>query len=171
MRWWHWFPVAGVGWVLERRAERTLERLTELTAPTAATIRDGETKTIAAVELVVGDVVMLQEGDVIPADGNICEATQLLVDEASLTGESLPIDKTQEDAESDSRSVWAGTTVLAGRATVEITATGPRTRYGKIGTLLATTAQPSTPLQRALSRLVAVLASAAAVFCRGSDGS
>ncbi len=90
-------PVAGVGWVLERRAERTLERLSELTAPTAATLRDGELKTIGAVDLVVGDVVVLQEGDVVPADANICEATQLLVDEASLTGESLPIDKTQED--------------------------------------------------------------------------
>ena len=161
-------PVAGVGWVLERRAERTLERLSELTAPTASTIRDGEVKTIGAVDLVVGDVVVLQEGDVIPADANICEATQLLVDEASLTGESLPIDKTKEDADkpdSDSGSVWAGTTVLTGRATVEITSTGPRTRYGKIGTLLATTTNPATPLQQALSRLVAVLAGAAAVFC------
>ena len=159
-------PVAGVGWVLERRAEKTLERLAELTAPTANTIRDGETRTIGTIDLVVGDVVVLQEGDVIPADGKICAATQLLVDEASLTGESLPVDKNEPTADDPEREiVWAGTTVLAGRAIIEITATGARTRYGKIGTLLAETTNPTTPLQRALSRLVALLAVAAAVFC------
>ncbi len=159
-------PVAGVGWLLERRAERTLDRLADLTAPTAAAMRDGQVVTIASADLVVGDVVTIQEGDIIPADGRVFESTQLLVDEASLTGESLPIEKSGRSV-GDDIVVWAGTIVLAGQAMVEVTATGPRTRYGQIGTLLAAAKKPSTPLQRALSRLVGVLAVAAAVFCVG----
>ena len=86
-------PVAGVGWILERRAERTLERLTDLTAPTALTIRQDRPREIGADELVVGDIVLLREGDVIPADGCLQAASEVLVDESSLTGESLPVRK------------------------------------------------------------------------------
>jgi Ca2+-transporting ATPase len=156
-------PIALVGWVLEARAERTLEQLRRLTAPTATVRRDGVETEVATEELVVGDVVRVHEGDVIPADGEVLELTQLLVDEAALTGESLPVSKAIGDDEL--ARVWAGTTVLSGRAVVRLVATGASTRYGRIGTLVAGIRQPSTPLQRALIRLVRALAVVAAVFC------
>jgi Ca2+-transporting ATPase len=154
-------PIATVGWLLEARAERTLERLRQLTSPTATVWRDGRRQDIDALDVVVGDLLWVQEGDVVPADGIAVDLTQLTMDESALTGESLPATKdTEHDAE-----VWAGTTVLAGRAAVEVAATGPRTRYGQIGALLATGRSPATPLQRALARLVGWLAVLAAVFC------
>jgi len=152
-------PIAAVGWLLESRAERTLDRLRKLTAPTATVWRDGVAWTIPAEELVVGDVIDLEEGDVVPADAEVLALTQLMVDESSLTGESLPVSKTERS------SVYAGTTVLSGRATVRVTATGSVTRYGAIGALVAAARPPSTPLQRALASLVRALAGLAAAFC------
>jgi P-type Ca2+ transporter type 2C len=152
-------PVAAVGWLLEARAERTLEKLRQLTAPSAAVLRDGVEARISADELVVGDVVFLREGDIVPADGRVLELTQLATDESSLTGESLPVQKSARDL------AFAGTTVVSGRATVEVTATGPRTRHGEIGILLAGVAEHTTPLQVALGRLVKWLSVVAAVLC------
>ena len=157
-------PVAAVGWLLEARAERTLEQLRRLTAPTATVWRDRHHTVVATEELVVGDVVWLHEGDVAPADADLVESTQLLIDESTLTGESLPVAKAV-GAAGDETMVWAGTTVLAGRAVVRLTATGASTRYGRIGTLVASVRQPATPLQRGLGRLVRVLAVVAAAFC------
>jgi Ca2+-transporting ATPase len=155
-------PVAAIGWLLQGRAERALRRLRELTAPTATVWRDGEHRIVPAEGLVVGDVCWLHEGDVIPADARVIDSTQLSVDESALTGESMPVSKTLSDGDS---GVWAGTTVVAGRAIVEIQATGPRTRYGRIGALLAASRAPKTPLQLAMGRLVAVLLAVAGVFC------
>ncbi len=157
-------PIAGVGWVLEARSERTLEKLRQLIAPTAMVLRDGDLATVATRDLVVGDVVALHEGDIVPADGTLLDLTQFLVDESTLTGESLPASKSVRGA-SDEQCTWAGTTVLAGRALALITATGPRTRYGEIGTLVAGVRSPATPLQRALGRLVKLLSVVAAVVC------
>jgi Ca2+-transporting ATPase len=114
--------------------------------------------------LVVGDLVRVHEGDVVPADADLVELTQLLVDESALTGESLPASK-QTGTVGDESTVWAGTTVLSGRALARISATGPVTRYGRIGTLVAAARSPLTPLQRSLARLVRALAVVAAVFC------
>jgi P-type Ca2+ transporter type 2C len=167
-------PIAGVGWVLEARAERTLAQLRRLTAPTAMVERDGTTITVPTEELVVGDLVWLHEGDIVPADADLLVLTQLLVDESALTGESLPMAKTAVDAPLDASAaassmpectVSAGTTVLTGRAIARVVRTGSRTRYGEIGTLVAATRSPRTPLQRALARLVIVLSIAAFVFC------
>jgi len=158
-------PIAGVGWLLESRAERTLEQLRKMTAPTARALRDGAECDVPTEELVVGDAVWLQEGDVVPADGRVRELTQLLVDESTLTGESLPVSKDAASDDVHDSGVWAGTTVLSGRALVEITVTGAATRYGHIGALVAAVRQPPTPLQRGLSRLVRSLAVVAAVFC------
>jgi Ca2+-transporting ATPase len=155
-------PIAAVGWLLEARAERTLARLRRLTAPTATVVRDGAAIDIPAQDIVVGDRVGLKEGDIVPADAMVLDATQLLLDESSLTGESLPVDKTGADGD---RAVWAGTTVVSGRAVIEVTRTGAATRYGGIGALVADARQPSTPLQHALVRLVRALAVVAAVFC------
>jgi Ca2+-transporting ATPase len=161
-------PVVAVGWLLESRAERTLDRLRRLTAPSATVLRDGREAVIPAEELVVGDIAWLHEGGVVPADGRIVEMTQLLVDESSLTGESLPISKAIGDG--DDGRVWAGTTVLSGRALVEVTVTGTATRYGRIGALVATLRSPATPLQHALGKLVRALAIVAALFCAAVIG-
>lgn len=152
-------PVAGVGWLLEERAERTLERLRQVTAPGATVWRGGTPLRVPAESLVRGDVVLVREGDVVPADARILELTQLGTDEAALTGESLPVQKSAGD------TVYAGTTVSSGRATVEVTATGARTRYGAIGTLVASVATHATPLQRVLARLVRWLSVLAIVLC------
>ncbi len=169
-------PIAGVGWVLEARAERTLAQLRELTAPTALVERDGAPQSVPTDELVVGDLVWLHEGDIVPADADLLALTQLLIDESALTGESLPMTKTPVDSPLDAGAVGsapsppdctvsAGTTVLTGRAIARVVRTGPRTRYGEIGSLVAATKSPRTPLQRALARLVIVLSIAAFVFC------
>jgi Ca2+-transporting ATPase len=162
-------PIAAVGWLLESRAERTLDQLRRLTAPRATVLRDGTETSVPVETLVVGDVVRIHEGDVVPADAAVVELTQLLVDESALTGESLPVSK-QTGTDGDESMVWAGTTVLSGRAMARISATGAATRYGRIGTLVATTRSPLTPLQRGLARLVRALAVVAAVFCAGVIG-
>ncbi len=155
-------PIIGVGWVLEQRAERTLERLRALTAPTALVIRDDVEARVPTEDLVPGDLLVLREGDIVPADGDVVSSTQLMIDEAALTGESLPVAKTDQP---DECAVFAGTTVLSGRAFARVTVTGPATRYGQVGALLATVRTGHTPLQRALARLVGALAVVAAVFC------
>ncbi|MFA5787169.1 MAG: cation-transporting P-type ATPase [Actinomycetota bacterium] len=155
-------PIVGVSWVLETRAERTLEQLKKLTAPTITVWRDGLHQVIKAEELVPGDLVVLHEGDVVPADGELVAATQMMVDESALTGESQPIDKMPSGAE---REVLAGTTVLSGRGIARITVTGMATRYGAIGKLVAEVKQPRTPLQRSISRLVRRLGIGAIGFC------
>lgn len=166
-------PIIAVGWLLESRAERTLDQLRRLTASVATVVRDGIERSVPARTLVVGDIVRIQEGDVVPADADVLDLTQLLVDESSLTGESLPAAKraggvsARHDAGDDGHesTVWAGTTVLSGRATACVTATGSTTRYGRIGDLLGSTRPQLTPLQRSLARLVRALAVVAAVFC------
>ena len=157
-------PIAAVGWLLESRAEHTLDQLRRLTAPTATVVRDGTDQSVAVDTLVVGDLVRVHEGDVVPADAAIIELTQLLVDESSLTGESLPASK-QTGIAGDESMVWAGTTVLSGRALARITDTGLATRFGQIGTLVAAARSHLTPLQQSLARLVRALAALAAVFC------
>lgn len=156
-------PIALVGLVLEGRAERTLDELRRMTAPTALAMRDGVETTVPADTLVVGDVLVVREGDVVPADGRVLDAPQLLVDESSLTGESLPLAKASA-GDDDAVLVWAGTTVLSGRGVVEVVATGPRTRYAAIGALVASVAEPPTPLQRSVRRLVWSFAAVASVF-------
>ena len=156
-------PITLVTVVLEARAERTLEQLRTLTAPTAAVWRDGWRQVIPAEEIVPGDVVFVQEGDVIPTDGVLLQGRQLMVDESVLTGESQPVVKDVEEA--PVVDLYAGTTLLAGRGVAQATATGARTRYGQIGALLAGIRQPPTPLQRLINRLIRQLAVVAALFC------
>ena len=157
-------PVVAMGTVLEARAERTLEELHRLTARTVRARRDGRETILPADRLVVDDIVLIREGDVVPADGRVLDLTELHIDEASLTGESLPVTKAIGDP------LYAGTTVLSGRATARVDATGSRTRYGKIGTLLAEVETPRTPLQIAVTRLVVVFAVVASVVCVGGRG-
>lgn len=152
-------PIAAVSWVLERRAEKSLEQLRRLTSPTARVTRDGIETEVMAESVVVGDLLGVHEGDIVPADATVGEVTQLHVDESALTGESLPVAKSAGDV------LLAGTTVLSGRAAATVFATGPRTRYGEVGSLLARASAPTTPLQRAVRRLVLVFGAVAVVFC------
>jgi Ca2+-transporting ATPase len=99
--------------------------------------------------VVAGDVIGLQEGDIVPADGTLAPATALMVDESSLTGESQPVTKNQADD-----MLWAGTTVLTGRAVMTVTVTGTMTRYGQIGHLVAETGITRTALEVSIRTLV-----------------
>jgi len=155
-------PIAAVTVVLELRAERALASLRRLAAPTALVIRDGTEQHVAAVDVVPGDTLVVREGDVIAADARLLGGTELVVDESALSGESLPVTKTLADANVE---LFAGTTVLAGRATAGVTTTGRATRYGAIGQLVADAEQPDTPLQSLIRRLVVQLSIVAGVFC------
>ncbi|MBN9420649.1 MAG: cation-translocating P-type ATPase [Candidatus Eremiobacteraeota bacterium] len=151
---------ATLGFVQEYRAEQTMQSLQEMATPSKCqVVRDGERHALAAKDLVAGDILKLQEGDRIPADGQLVKAHALSVDQSMLTGESLPVKKAAgavaEDAALDSRSgsLHAGTSVLGGEATVVITATGNRTELGKLAQTLQQTRSEPTPLQLRLAAL------------------
>lgn len=154
-------PIAAVGVALEARAERALEALARLAAPTARVYRDGAVAEVPSREVVVGDHLLIREGDVVPADAELAEGQQVMLDESALTGESLPLAK---DADGD-RAVYAGTTVLSGRGRAVVTAVGAATRYGALGALVAGISQAKTPLQQVTSRLVRWLAVVAILVC------
>jgi magnesium-transporting ATPase (P-type) len=157
-------PIVAVGVALEARAEHALEQLRRLATPRAIVWRDGAQQAVPTDALVPGDLALLHEGDIIPADGALLAGAQLSADESALTGESVPATKDAADASED-RAVYAGTTVLAGRGFARLTATGPRTRYGRIGALVAEVKPPPTPLKRLIRRLVRQLGLAALVVC------
>ncbi len=156
-------PVTAVGLVLELRAARALEALRQRTEPVVTVLRDGAEARVPAEDLVPGDLVLVREGDVVPADGTVVAATQALVDESALTGESLPVPK-GDDGEASQRTVLAGTTVLSGRATFLVTATGLDTQYGRIGSLVAAALEQETPLQQLITRLAKRMAAGAVGF-------
>ena len=156
-------PIVAVTVILEVRAERALESLRTLTAPTATVARDGVEQRLTAREIVPGDLLVVREGDIVAADAQLIAGSDLVVDESSLTGESHPVTKSVLRAEED--ELYAGTTVLSGRGRAVVTATGARTRYGKIGTLVATIKPTPTPIQRLIGRLVGMLSIVAGVSC------
>ena len=156
-------PIVAVSVILELRAERALEGLRRLTAPTALVIRDGVEQRIPAREVVVGDLVLVHEGDIVAADGRLVEGSEVVLDESALTGESHPVTKLPMDDET--ALLYAGTTVRAGRGVSVVTATGAQTRYGRIGTLVAEIAPAPTPLQTLIRRLVIQLSIVAGAFC------
>jgi Ca2+-transporting ATPase len=150
---------AGLGFIQEYRAERAMEALKRMAAPMASVIRNGRETEISAQELVPGDIVLLATGDRIPADARLIEAINLKVDEASLTGESVPVEKTntvlpEEISIGDKRNmVFMGTAVVYGRGTAVITSTGMATEFGKIATMLQEVKKEQTPLQINLDQL------------------
>jgi len=157
-------PLAGAGFVLETRAERALDELATLTAPTARVERDGRLVEIPAADVVPGDLMELREGDIVAADGHIVEVAQLAVDESSLTGESHPVEKAAAGSQLVTQ-VFMGTTVLSGRALSRVSTTGAATEYGRVGALVAASRPPATPLQRIVRRLVVRLGAIAVGFC------
>jgi P-type Ca2+ transporter type 2C len=176
------FLIIGITLFQERRTERALEALRDLSSPRALVIRDGAQQRIAGREVVRGDVVVLAEGDRVPADGVLRQATNLTADESLLTGESVPVRKVPcaADASSDATTrskimvrpggddqphVYSGTLVVQGRGMAEMLATGPRSEMGKIGRSLQGVRVDPTPLQRETGRLVRILAIWGLLLC------
>ncbi len=149
---------AAIGFIQEGRAEQALQAVHALLARRANVIRDGERHAIDATELVPGDLVLLEPGDRVPADLRLLQARDLHIDEAPLTGESLPVSKVTAAVDSatalgDRRCLaHAGTLVTRGQARGLVVATGPHTEIGKIGSLVATVETLATPLTRRLDR-------------------
>jgi calcium-translocating P-type ATPase len=143
---------AVIGYIQEGRAEAAMGAIRNMLAPHAAVLRDGERVTVDGAALVPGDVVLLEAGDKVPADIRVLEARGLAAQEAILTGESMPVEKTvptvsSEAALGDRHSMlWSGTLVTQGTARGLVTATGPATEIGRIGGLLSGVERLTTPL-------------------------
>ena len=160
------FVVMGITIVQERRTEHALEALRDLSSPRALVIRDGQQLRIAGREVVLGDLLVVAEGDRIPADALLRVGTNLSVDESLLSGESVPVRKVasteakalEAPGGDDLPSLFSGTLVTAGQGVAEVLATGPRTELGKIGKALQAVEPETTFLQKETSRLVKVLA-------------
>jgi Ca2+-transporting ATPase len=150
-----------IGVVQELRAEHAIAALDRLAAPRARVVREGRVREVDAAELVVGDVVRLDAGDVVPADLSLLEAVGVEVDEAAMTGESVPVARLQGE------ELLAGTVVTRGRAVGGVARTGPDSGLGRIATLIAGTEKRATPLQRRLNRLSRQLVVGTTVLCLG----
>jgi len=160
------FVIIGITLHQERKTENALKALQNLSSPRARVIRGGEEQRIPGREVVRGDAVLVAEGDRIPADGVALSSINLSVDESLLTGESMPVSKSDWDGHAerqrpggdDEPFVYSGTLVVQGQALLEIQRTGINTEIGKIGTSLQTLAPEKTNLQRQTARLVRVMA-------------
>jgi Ca2+-transporting ATPase len=164
---------AVIGFVQEYRAEQAMAALQSMAAPSAKVVRSGSQTSIPAADVVPGDVLILDAGDLVAADGRLVEAPNLRVNEAALTGESVPVDKAPETMDEHdgelvgerANMVFRGTSVVYGRARLLVTATGMYTELGQIAGLLKAHQSPQTPLQKRLAGLGRGLAAAALVVC------
>ena len=147
--------VSAISLYQEWRSNNAVRALRQYTAAGVLAIRNGEKKLIASEELVPGDLVLLEEGMLIPADAEILEANDLSVNESIITGESMPVDKS---AENNSNTLFQGTTVNRGNALARIVATGSHTQLGKLGKTVGETESPRTLLQVQMRRVVRRLA-------------
>jgi P-type Ca2+ transporter type 2C len=149
---------ATMGYLQETRAEAAVAALRKMTASEAAVMRDGERRRVPAREIVPGDVLLIEEGDTIPADARVVESAALQTAEAPLTGESVPVAKSPSIIDGDAalgdqhNMVFSGTTATYGHGKVMVTATGTRTELGRVADLLKGTPTEATPLQRELDR-------------------
>ncbi len=161
-----------MGMVQESRAEASLAALKKMASPEAQVLRDGHRQSVPAPQLVPGDIVFIEAGNFIPADIRLLDAVNLSIEEASLTGESVPAKKTAEARlESDipigdrDNSAFMGTTVTYGRGKGVVTGTGMRTQLGLIATMLQAVEDEETPLQKRLDQLGKTLGIAAIIIC------
>ncbi len=147
-----------LGYVQEARAEQAVAALRAMSAAEATVIRDGERRHVPAAELVPGDIMLLEEGDTMPADGRLLQSTALQTAEAALTGESLPVSKdttpiSEEAGIGDQHNmVFSGTAATYGRGKAIITTTGMQTEMGKVAGMLQRATTETTPLQKELDR-------------------
>ena len=150
------FVVMGISFFQQRRSERALDALRDLSSPQALVFRDATARRIAARELVVGDEVLLAEGDRVPADMDIVEAANLAIDESLLTGESMPVAKEAALSRraNEAAKAFSGTLVTRGVGRSCVIATGERSALGRIGQSLAGIAVESTPIQQETRRVV-----------------
>ena len=149
----------------ERRTEHALARLRDLSSPRALAIRDGVQQRIAGRDVVVGDVILLREGDRVPADGIVLASTAMGVDESIVTGESLPVDKVAGTEQNESSRVFSGSLIAHGFGTAKVTATGARTEIGKIGRALTTLTSEPTLLFHEVRRVVRWVATGGIALC------
>jgi P-type Ca2+ transporter type 2C len=154
---------ATLGFVQERRAEAGIDALRAMLAPRARVRRDGRVRDVDAAEVVPGDVLLIESGDRVAADGRLLRAAALAVDESALTGESVPADKTVQGPGGAAAAVMMNTVVTRGRGEVLVTATGMQTVTGQLAGLIQSAPQRATPLQRQLARLGRRLAAVAGV--------
>lgn len=170
---------AALGLFQESKAEKALEALKKMAAPHARVIRDGIVREIPAAEVVPGDLLLLETGDAVCADGRVVESRSLKIEESALTGEALPVEKTaagglpEETATGDRKNmVLAGGYVVYGKGKVLVTATGMDTEMGRIAAMLSHTSDSMTPLQKKLEQTgkqlgIGALAICALIFCMG----
>ncbi len=157
----------------EQRTERVLEALRDMTSPRALVIRNGEQRRIPGREVVPGDILILAEGDRVPADAKVRSLRNLQVDESLLTGESVPVSKIHWQGEEkaprpggeEQPYVYSGTLVVQGTAIAEVIATGIQSEIGRIGKALQSLESETTPLQHQTAQLVRILAAVGIIFC------
>jgi len=161
----------GLGFIQEFRAERAIDALRKMAAPTATVLRDGKELEVPAQHLVPGDIILLQAGDRVPADVRLIESINLQIEEAALTGESVPSEKhiipisNVEAAVGDRKNMaYAGTSASYGRGRAVVTATAMNTEFGKIAKMLQTVETERTPLQKNLDKVGGMLARVALVI-------
>lgn len=168
------FVVMGITIYQENKTERALEALRNLSSPRALVIRDGQHKRIAGREVVRGDIIILREGDRVPADGVILWELNFCVDESLLTGESVAVNKSAEDVENikmtrpggdNSPFVFSGTLVVGGQAIACVKEISIKTEMGKIGKILQTLGDEKTTLQKETGRIVKILSLVGLILC------
>jgi Ca2+-transporting ATPase len=165
--------IVGIELYQERRTERTLEALRDLSSPRALVIRDGKQQRIAGREVVRDDVVLLAEGDRVPADAVLLSASNLAADESLLTGESVPVRKVAREPTAEEQRpggddlpyVYSGSLITSGQGMGRVVAIGAHTEMGRIGRALQTLGQERTRLQRETDRLVRLLAVVGLALC------
>ncbi len=156
-------PIAAVDVVIELQTDKALEKLKVLGEPEVTVVRGGSEKRIKSEDLVPGDVLLVQEGDVIMADSALLVGSSIQTDESSLTGESQPVEKEpaeriSEDLFENAGTLFAGTTMVSGRGRAIVVRTGSSTHYGRIGKMLSSTYAGKTPLQTEIWAIIRIFA-------------
>lgn len=167
------FFIMGIEFYQERKSEKALDALKDLASPRALVIRDGEEKRIAGREVVREDILVLQEGDRVPADATVLEGVNLLVDESLLTGESVPVRKHDWNGENEETQlggddrpfVYSGTMVVQGHALAKVTHIGMDTQIGRIGKAIENVEESPTKLKQEIGGLVKILTIIGALLC------